>query len=153
MLKKLSSCICLLILFLSMNVSAQESFYSSNELPIGPEKSTKLQNSLFIFTNAMFTLYNSNQTAGRYRISLRVKSTQANGIGPILEVIVNDVPIGKKEIKSDEFIVVSWEADLLKSTNRLTFKFDNDYYDVKTKKDRNLFIQSIIVELIGARLN
>ncbi|MBY0415060.1 MAG: hypothetical protein K2Q18_12895 [Bdellovibrionales bacterium] len=112
------------------------------------DKKTSLitADSLLMFSNSSVELNYKAAKAGENKIIVKAKGVIAKEEWPIVEVKINNVVIGKQEVKSATFIDLSFTGKMNQGNNKIVVSFVNDAMDENKKEDRNLSLQYVEVK-------
>jgi len=101
--------------------------------------------SVILYTDGMMVSDPVSFPKGRYRLYIHCKGTELAGEFPHVRVQVGESEIGNfNTLNTFQDFPLSFSIDNDKSA-RLHIIFDNDLYDRETRKDRNLYIKSLMI--------
>ena len=85
---------------------------------------------------------------GRYRIRVKVRPEQAGKENVKLGFKLGTVDLGTREVKgkTHEVQFVTLDAEMKKGDQDFQIAFVNDFYDEKSKADRNVGIERVVIE-------
>ena len=101
--------------------------------------------SVILYTNGIMVSDPVSFPKGKYRLYIHCKGTELAGEFPHVRVQVGESEIGNfNTLNTFQDFPLSFSIDNDKSA-RLHIIFDNDLYDRETRKDRNLYIKSLMI--------
>nr|MBU1328635.1 O-antigen ligase family protein [Candidatus Omnitrophota bacterium] len=86
--------------------------------------------------------------AGMYELNIEAKGEKAQGVGPHMIVRFNCVDIMEVYVDSSDWTYYQGIIVVDYPVNSIDIIYDNDYYDAKTKEDRNLSIGSLKLKVL-----
>ncbi len=123
------------------------SVVSGADLIDGSASSTTDDSEKILYSNCIVVGKIKVKQAGAYRVKVNAYGQLAGPDAPKMSVSVNNE--SKTEFNVSNKVVAGFEIPvrLAKGENEVKIGFENDYYDERTKADRNLIVRSL--ELIG----
>lgn len=79
-------------------------------------------------------------------VEIRARGQLANGIGPEMELMIDNETIGKVFVNNIDYQVFEFlEVNISEGDHRITIRYQNDLYDPDNGLDRNLIVDKIII--------
>jgi hypothetical protein len=86
-------------------------------------------------------------TSSRYRFLITARGDSAAGIAPIMELRIDQRPVGTVTVPSITWSSYTIDADIAGGTHNVAVAFTNDYYN--PPDDRNLYVNNIAISLLS----
>ncbi len=102
-----------------------------------------------MFSNSELSVDSKLSKPGNYKLTIRAKGSTVEKGWPKFDLLVNGKKVGESGVDSSEFSDKTFNLNLETSENKITIKFTNDAFNAKTKEDRNLYIESMKLDLVN----
>ena len=87
--------------------------------------------------------------SGKVRFRVTVRGTQAKGLGPKMILSWNDRPLLTTEVKSEDWVDYTVEAEVQPGESQMSIEFINDLNDKISHRDRNLKLNKVVATWEG----
>src|SRR5262249_53131444 len=86
-------------------------------------------------------------TTSRYRFLITARGDSAAGIAPIMELRIDQQPVGTVSVPSTTWASYIIDANIAAGAHNVAVPFTNDYYN--PPHDRNLYVNNIAISLLS----
>lgn len=101
---------------------------------------------IFSESSAFFKAKLKGNKNKKHIVMIEAKGSEARGQGAKIVFFVNGAKLSEVEFKKSDFTKTKIEFESGDKEVDIQLSFINDFYDEKTKEDRNFFLKSMLVE-------